>query len=325
MCFDVVMSIVRLTSEQAARVAEVLASEDGSVAKSLLNAQDLVVLGQTVGAARRARLDLTGAEAAHQVSNKVVLGLTAAVGHHHAPSRALRHVRGLDGLGDGTDLVHLQQERVAQLLVDTGLDALRVGDEEIVTDDLNVLAHALGHLDVAGEVVLIERILNRDDGVVAGQVVVNVEKRVRAHQAVGGADLLAEVVGVVLSVVELGSSHVKTDVDAAGMARVGDGFGDDLESVVLVAELGRAKAALVTYVGSGLTELLLEESCERVVDLDTETQRLLEGISASGQDHELLELKLVASVSTTVDDVQAGHGHHELISALASQLSEVVV
>lgn len=62
-----------------------------------------------------------------------------------------------------------------------------------------------------------------------------------------------------------------------------------------------------------------------MVDLDTEAERLLEGSGTSGQDHELLHLEAVAGVCTTVDDVERWDRHNELVSGLASQLSEVVV
>lgn len=56
--------------------AEVLAGVLGGGAQLLLNAQDLVVLGEALGAARRARLDLPRGETHHQVSDERVLGFT---------------------------------------------------------------------------------------------------------------------------------------------------------------------------------------------------------------------------------------------------------
>lgn len=56
--------------------AEVLAGILGGGAKFLFNAQDLVVLGQTLRAARRTGLDLTGRQANYEVSNKGVFSLS---------------------------------------------------------------------------------------------------------------------------------------------------------------------------------------------------------------------------------------------------------
>ena len=46
---------------------------------------------------------------------------------HDAPVVLLAQLDSVDGLGDGADLVDLQQERVAGLLLDGGLDASHVG------------------------------------------------------------------------------------------------------------------------------------------------------------------------------------------------------
>ena len=62
-----------------------------------------------------------------------------------------------------------------------------------------------------------------------------------------------------------------------------------------------------------------------MVDLDTKAERLLEGSGSSGQNHEFLHLEAITGVGTTVDDVERGDGHNELVGGLASQLSEVVV
>ena len=68
----------------------------------------------------------------------------------------------LDRLGERADLVDLEQERVALALGKCLLDTLRVGDQEIVADNLNLVAKLLGDLNPVGEVVLLEGVLDRD-------------------------------------------------------------------------------------------------------------------------------------------------------------------
>ena len=53
-----------------------------------------------------------------------------------------------------------------------------------------------------------------------------------------------------------------------------------------------------------------DDLLQRVVSLRADLHRLGEGGSASGQEHELLERKLVAGVGSTVDDVEGGDGEH---------------
>ena len=201
-------------------------------------------------------------QGAHEVTNEVVLGLTGAVRDHDAPASPLGHVAGLDGLSDRADLINLEQEGIAELLVNTGLDALGVGNEEIITDNLDTVTDLLGHLNIGGEVVLVEGILNGDDRVVLAETIVDVEQSIRGHDSVIGAGLLREIISVSISVVELGSSDIKTDLDLAGVTAVLDCLHDDLEAVVLVLDLGSTEATLITNVGSRLAELLLEKRSE---------------------------------------------------------------
>ena len=47
---------------------------------------------------------------------------------------------------DGADLVHLDEDGIGDALFDAPLQALGVGDEEIVADELDALAHHLGQI-----------------------------------------------------------------------------------------------------------------------------------------------------------------------------------
>ena len=125
-----------------------LACEHCSVTKFFLNSQDLVILSQSVGTAWGAGLDLTSAKTANKVSDKVVLSFSRTMGDHDSPASSLRHVASLNGLSDGTNLVNLKEKGVAKLLVNASLHALRVGNKEIVSDDLDAITNLLGHLHV---------------------------------------------------------------------------------------------------------------------------------------------------------------------------------
>lgn len=121
--------------------AEVLSGVDGLVTKLLLDTEDLVELGKTLGTSRGTSLDLTSAETDDNVGNGDILGLTRSVGDHDTPASAESVLGGLDGLGDGTDLVDLEEKGVASLGLNGLLDEGRVGDSQIVTGE-QVLAMA---------------------------------------------------------------------------------------------------------------------------------------------------------------------------------------
>ena len=95
---------------------------------------------------------------------KVWFDMSLPVGHHGAPALGLGHVVGLDGFGNASNLVDLEKEPVAGLLLDGGGDPLWVGDQEVISHDLNLCAG--GQLGVSLPVILVKGILNTDNWVV---------------------------------------------------------------------------------------------------------------------------------------------------------------
>mmetsp|Transcript_13132 Transcript_13132/g.55007 ORF Transcript_13132/g.55007 Transcript_13132/m.55007 type:complete len:343 (+) Transcript_13132:888-1916(+) len=302
--------------------AEVVPGVGRGLAELLLDTQQLVVLGKALGAAGRAGLDLAGGEAHGEVSNESVLSLAGAVRGHDAPAGALGHLHGLDGLGDRTDLVDLQQQRVARLPLDGRGHAFWVGAQQVVADDLHA-REVGGELGGVVEVVLIEGILDGNEGVLLAEVLVQLD-HLRSRllvRAVVVFGLEVEVVHLVLGV-ELGGGHVHADLHLARVARLLDGLDKQVESF-LVGEDGRREATLVAHVDGVLAVLRLDHLLEVVVHLAAHAHGLSERRGAHRQHHELLHGQLVASVRAAVDHVERGHGQHEL--GVARQLGDVLV
>ena len=65
--------------------APVFTGKNGLVAQLLLNAQQLIVLAQTLGTAWGTSLDLTSFKANDEIGNEGVLGLARAMGDHDTP------------------------------------------------------------------------------------------------------------------------------------------------------------------------------------------------------------------------------------------------
>jgi hypothetical protein len=59
---------------------------------------------------------------------------------------AHREVDRLEGLAERADLVHLDEDRVGALLLEALLQELLVGDEEVVADELDLVAELGGEL-----------------------------------------------------------------------------------------------------------------------------------------------------------------------------------
>ena len=84
-----------------------------------------------------------------------------------AVSGAARHLDGFDGFGDGADLIQLDQDGIAHAFGDAALQPRRVGDEQIVADELDLLAERLRQVLPAVPVVFGQAVFDGDDGILA--------------------------------------------------------------------------------------------------------------------------------------------------------------
>lgn len=286
-----------------------------------LDAEELVILGSALRSAWSTSLDDTDTETNDEVRDGDIFGLTGSVRNHDTPVVGLSELSSLDRFRDGTDLVDLEEETVAGLLLDGSLDTKRVGDGKVITDD--------GDTGVSAEVrpslpvVLVEGVLDRGDGVLLDEAEVDVGKLLTG-EPLGRVRVGVLEVKVVLAIlVELGRGNVERDVNLTLVTGLLDGLGQDFESLVSGLNVG-SKSTLVTDVGSVNTVLGVDDLLEVVVDLGTDADRLGEALSASGDNHELLESKSVTGVRTTVDNVH-GRGGEDVRSLDTAELSEVLV
>ncbi len=99
-----------------------------------------------------------------------VLGLARAMRHHRRVAGLVRHLDRGERLGERADLVDLDQDRVAEAALDAVGEPRDVGDEQVVADELALVADQIGDLLPAVEVVFRHAVLDRDDRVAANQV-----------------------------------------------------------------------------------------------------------------------------------------------------------
>ena len=132
-----------------------------------------VVLGGALAADGGPGLDVAGVQRHRQVGDDRVLGLARALRHDHAVAVSERLVGRVERLGQRADLVHLPQQRVGGAGLDSPLQAGGVRDEQVVPDDLDPAG--LGQLREPFEVVLVQRVLDRDDAVARDQAQVQVD------------------------------------------------------------------------------------------------------------------------------------------------------
>lgn len=204
---------------------------------------------------------------------------------HDTPATSVGVLGGLDGLGEGTDLVDLEQEGVAGLELDGLLDAEGVGDGQVITIVVSCdtvksrgVANSPNNLEVRGleevapslPVILSERILNADNGVLLGEVLVQVGKLLVGEPllrvAVGVLEV--EVVFLDIGLVELARGNVHGNLDLASVSGLLNGLGDQVESLLGGLNIG-SDTTLVTDVTGRLAVLLLGQRLELLVDFGT--------------------------------------------------------
>ena len=226
--------------------------------------------------------------------------------HHRRVAAAGGQGDGVHRLGERADLVDLDQERVGRALPDAAGEPLGVGDEEVVADELDLVAELRGQLLPAGPVVLVERVLDGHERIGVDELAV-----VGRH-VLGGLLLALEGVGAVVAELAGGDVERERDLGAGLVAGLLDRGDDQVERLAVALEVGR-EATLVTE--AGRQALVLEHGLERVVDLGAPAQRLAEGGRADRGDHEFLDVDVGVRVGAAVEDVHHRHGQHVGVGA----------
>ena len=227
---------------------------------------------------------------------------------HRGPCVALRERDGVHRLGQRPDLVDLDEHAVRGPLVDGAPDEGRVGDEQVVADELDTIAQARGEPAPARPVLLVEPVLDRHDRIAVHEVRPQLDHLIgRQHAA-----LTLEVVGAVA--VELAHRGVERDrhVLAGVVAGRTDGLDEQVERGGVGREV-RSEAPLVPE--AGREPATLQHGLEVVVDLGPHAQGLREARGTDGHDHELLHVDAGLRVAAAVEHVHARHREHVRVGA----------
>ena len=102
------------------------------VGKGFFDAHELVVFADAVGAAGTAGLDEASVERDDEVGDGGVLGFARAVGDDGGVAIAGGKADSVDSLREGTNLIEFDEDGVGNLAVETHLETLHIGDEEVV-------------------------------------------------------------------------------------------------------------------------------------------------------------------------------------------------
>eukprot|EP00128_Syssomonas_multiformis_P001164 Colp12_sorted_trinity150504_noHs@28271 len=240
--------------------------------------------------------------------------------HHYTPARCMCKVGSLNAFSDTTNLVHLEQQAIASLLFDGSLDPLGVRDSQIVTDNLDVCgACELGPLL---PVILLERIFDGADGVLADERLVQLTK-LFARQVVLGLTVGILKVKIVLSILkELRRSNVHANLNLPGVTSLFDSSNEKVKTLLVILDVG-SKATLITDIAGVQAILVLNDSSQMVVNLRAHTHGFTEVRRTGRQNHEFLHGQLVTSMATAVDNVECRDRQNDF--AAPCEISDVSV
>ena len=73
------------------------------------------------------------------------------MGNHRPIAVLLRHLDGVHGLADRTDLVHLDEDCIGHMQLDARIQTFRIGHKEIVAHQLDLIAQAFADRGRSGK------------------------------------------------------------------------------------------------------------------------------------------------------------------------------
>ena len=220
----------------------------------------------------------------------------------------MRHLDRLKGFRQGADLVDLDQDRVGNTFRDAAAQPLRIGDEQIVADELHLAAQFLGQCRPTAPIVLIHAVFDRQDRIARHEIceiadhAVGIERLALARQLI--LAVLEELAG--------GAVERQHDIITGRIARRFDRLHNKAQRLVGRADTG-CEAALVADIGvvAGILQRLLQ----RLEDLRPDPHAVRQRSRRHRHDHELLDVDRIVRVRAAIDDVHHRHRQGACIGA----------
>ena len=221
-----------------------------------------------------------------------------------APAGAVASLDRFNRLGQRADLVELDQQGIGGFLADGPAHALRVGDQQVIADNLQAVAQQFDHQLPAFPVILSQAVFDGDDRVLVDPVLPEFD-----HLLAGQLfAFLAQHVHLAVFVVELGGRRVERDSNLLARLVAGllDGFQDHFHGLGVGLQCGGVTALIADQ---GRVAAALEHALQRVIDFRAPAQAFREGFGAKGHHHEFLRVgRLPGGVRAAVEDVHHGYG-----------------
>ena len=205
----------------------------------------MVVLCHSVGAGGGSSFDLPGVQSNCEVRDGGVFCFARAVRCDRSPTCTLTKLNGFDGFAQRTDLIHFNEQCICGVFCNRLADALWVGYQKIITNDLAFITDGFHHQFPGVPVILSEAVFDGNNGVILDPLSPELN-HLFASQFL---TFLAEVILLGLLIVKFGSSRVKRDGNLLSAASLEASFFDRSEDQFkgfVVCFESRSVAAFIT-------------------------------------------------------------------------------
>lgn len=266
----------------------------GTAAEGFFDTKELIVLSDTIGTGQGTCFDLTDTGSDSEVSDEGIFGFAAAMGDDSAVAVLAGERDGVEGFGEGTDLIEFDQDGIGGLRFDALLETAGIGDKEIVADELDAITEGASDGSEAVPVVFGVTIFDGENGITLA------ESDIIEGEFIGRELLAIEVIEAVFEEGRGGAIEGESDVLGGLVSGVLDGFDEELKGFFIAAEIG-SKATFVTDIGIELAGF--EDFFEGVKDFSGPTDGFFERRSADGHDHKFLDIEGIVGVFTAIDDI----------------------
>ena len=221
------------------------------------------------------------------------------------------HFNGIQGFGEGTDLVQFDQDGVGHAHFNALLQPFHVGDKQVIPNQLDFFAQGIGKLFPAVPVIFGQAVFNGNDGVFFAQGSVPFHHFGRSlHDP-----FPFQVVFAVFEQFAGSSIDGQPYLFTGFVAGFFDGFHNHLEGFFVAFQVG-CKAPFIPYGRS--QAFALQDFLQSLVDFRVDPQGFGEAVSPYGHDHEFLDVHVVVRMGTAVQDVH--HGNRQFLGVDPAQI-----
>ncbi len=215
------------------------------------------------------------------------------------------HSNGCKCFRQGANLVELDQNRIGNLPLNSLRQDGGVGDEKVITDQLDTIAEAPGQAFPAIPIAFVHAILDRENGILLNEI----GKVSSESICVVFLPFAAQKIATVSVEFRSGAIKRQSHVFADPVPGQIDRFQNGMDCRLVAGQVGRK----ATFIPHRCREPLLGQYLLQCVEhFCTAAKSLGKGCSSHWLDHEFLDVDVVVGVFAAVNDVHHRQGHRKL-------------